>query len=311
MTILVTGGAGFIGSHTVDLLLAEGFDVRVFDNFSNGKRENLPNSPKLEIIKGDITDRDAVEAAMVGVTHVIHLAALISVAESINQPALSCRDNALGFVQVVDCARKAGVQRIVYASSAAVYGLPEKLPITETDKTSPISFYGIDKLYDDLSAELFKKFYGVSLLGMRYFNVYGERQDPRSPYSGVVSKFLDAIASGKSLTLFGDGLQTRDFIHVSDVARANVAAMKNPQVTGVCNIATGQSVTLNELIGKMEALLGRDLVIDRLPPEEGGIRFSGAVAGRLNQELGVVAETPLARGLAQLMVAAGCPVTHG
>ena len=306
MLVLVTGGAGFIGSHTVDRLLAEGFNVRVLDNFSTGKRENLPSSDQVEIIEGDITDACVVDQAMQGVSGVIHLAALVSVIESINHPIVSCRDNALGFVQIVEAARKYQVSRIVYASSAAVYGLSERLPIAETDKTEPISFYGLDKLYDDMSAKLYHNLFGLSMLGMRYFNVYGSRQDPKSPYAGVISKFLDTILADRCLTVFGDGLQTRDYVHVSDVAWANVEALKKPQVTGVCNVATGKSISLNELIGTMESRLGRKLATDYLPAREGEAKFAEAVTERLNHELGIVARMSLIDGLSQLMIEAGC-----
>jgi len=305
MKVLVTGGAGFIGSTTVDRLLESGHFVRVLDNFSTGKRENLPDSPYLEIIEGDILDTEVLNRAMDGMTHVLHLAAMVSVIESINDPVHCARDNALGFVTVADSARRAGIQRMVYASSAAVYGLTEKLPIAETDPTQPISFYGLDKLYDDRSAALFSRLFGMSMLGMRYFNVYGPRQDPKSPYAGVISKFIQAIDDGQALTVFGDGLQTRDYIYVDDIARANVAALERSGITGVCNVATGRVSTLLELIDILKTHLGRSIDVNHVAPREGEARFAEADISRLTQQLHFHAQVELTDGIRILLNSMG------
>lgn len=301
MRVLVTGGAGFIGSTTIDQLLSAGHFVRVLDNFSTGKRENLPDSSQLEIIEGDILNASLVKKSLNGMTHVLHLAAMVSVMESINNPVRSSRDNALGFTTVVSAAQEAGIERMVYASSAAVYGVPQKLPISENDPANPISFYGLDKLYDDRSAALFSNLFGMSLLGMRYFNVYGPRQDPKSPYAGVISKFIQAINDGEPLTVFGDGYQTRDYIYVEDIARANVAALMHPEVKGVCNVATGHTSTLLDLIAILEKLLQRPVQVNYLPPREGEARFTEAEIERLNKELQVYAQVDLVDGLSALL----------
>jgi UDP-glucose 4-epimerase len=241
--ILITGGAGFVGSHTVDLLLVQGQRVRVLDDFSSGRRENLPASALLETVQGDVRDPVAVEQAMQGITRVLHLAAHVSVVKSIEDPVASAAVNVGGFLVVLDAARRAGVGRFVYASSAAVYGATERVPVDESTPVRPQSPYGLEKAIDDQYALLFKELYGVRCLGLRYFNVYGPRQDPASPYSGVISRFLDCIRMGRPLTIFGDGRQTRDFVFVKDVAKVNVQAL-NANAFGVCNVGTGSSTSV-------------------------------------------------------------------
>ncbi len=303
MTYLLTGGAGFIGSHTVDALLARGARVRVLDNLSTGRRENLPAHPALELMVGDIRDADAVARAMDGVTHVLHLAAQVSVAASVDAPCDSASHNLTGFLAVLDAARRTGVRRVVYASSAAVYGTPARLPIDETTPAAPLSPYGLEKLVNDQYAQLFGALYGLSTLGVRYFNVYGPRQDPRSPYSGVISIFCDRLRGGEPLTLHGDGRQTRDFIYVGDVARANVAAL-DATLTGVCNVATGHSTSLLDLAATLGAVSGRAPALRFGPPRAGDIRDSAADNRRLVTALGVSGFTPLADGLRRLWDAA-------
>lgn len=226
MRVLVTGGGGFIGSHTVDALLAAGDEVSVLDDFSSGQRANLAPHAKLRIIAGDIRDPAAVQQAMTGITHVMHLAAQVFVPASIAEPVHSASINVTGFLNVLDAARRVQVKRFVYASSAAVYGIPERLPVDEASLVMPLSPYGLEKAINDRYGALFKDLYGISTLGLRYFNVYGPRQDPRSAYSGVISKFADCARANQPVTVFGDGLQTRDFIYVGDVACANVAALR-------------------------------------------------------------------------------------
>ena len=221
MHVLVTGGAGFIGSHSVDRLLESGARVRVFDNFSSGRRENLTPHPLLEIMVGDIRDRAAVADALAGITHVLHLAAQVSVATSMEAPLASADVNVGGFLNVLDAARAHRVQRMVYASSAAVYGVPARLPLHEEDPMLPLSPYGLEKSINDQYAALYREIYSQSSLGMRFFNVFGPRQDPSSPYSGVISLFVRRLREGQPLTVNGDGLQTRDFIFVGDVAAAH------------------------------------------------------------------------------------------
>lgn len=302
--ILVTGGAGFIGSHTVDALLAKGCQVRVLDNLSSGKMVNLPEKhPCLEFVQGDIRDIETVESVCEGVDAVLHLAAQVSVQSSIEQPVLSGEINVRGFLNVMDAARRAGIRRVVYASSAAVYGMPSELPLTELAMTRPMSPYGLEKLINDQYAALFGELYGMNCLGMRYFNVFGPRQDPRSPYAGVISKFNDCARAGVSLKVFGDGLQTRDFVYVGDVAASNVAALFSG-VPGTCNIGTGRSVTLLQMIDALSEVVGRTLPVEHLPERSGDIRDSCAVVERMQRLLSVTAQVSLVEGLRKLWLQA-------
>ena len=300
MKVLVTGGAGFIGSHSVEALLEQGAEVVVLDNFSNGKRSNLPNHAALEIIEGDIRDVKAVNAAMRSVTHVLHLAAQVSVQASVTDPANSCDNNIVGFIRVLDAARAQGLQRVVYASSAAVYGIPDELPLTETSSTAPISPYGLEKLVDDQYAKLYEMLYGLTPLGMRYFNVYGPRQDPASPYAGVISKWVAALQNREPVRIFGDGMQTRDFIYVKDIARANVMALRNSH-TGICNIGTGNSVTLMHMLSVLEAAADRRADKQFQAAAPGDIRDSQMRPARLEEIFGQQTNTSLLNGLKALI----------
>jgi UDP-glucose 4-epimerase len=299
MHVLVTGGAGFIGSHTVDLLLAQGEQVRVLDDFSTGRRENLPRHPALEIVVGDVRDAAAVARSLQDVTHVLHLAAQVSVQASVEQPVESAAINVGGYLHVLDAARRSGVERFVYASSAAVYGTPVRLPLDEAAPAVPISPYGLEKAIDDQYAALFSSLYGLSCLGLRYFNVFGPRQDPASPYSGVISIFVRKLRLGEALTIFGDGLQSRDFIYVADVAAANVAALRG-RTGGVCNVATGRAVTLLELIDALADVAGLTPDVKHAVARSGDIRHSATANERLREELGCAAFTSLRAGLARL-----------
>ena len=300
MHVLVTGGAGFIGSHSVEALLDAGADVTVLDNFSAGKRSHLPEHGKLRVVEGDIRDVSSVARAMIGVDHILHLAAQVSVRASVEEPALSASHNVAGFLNIADAARRSGALRLVYASSAAVYGAPRALPLDEDSACEPVSPYGLEKLVNDQYAALFGRLYGTSMLGLRYFNVYGPRQDPASPYAGVISRFASRLASGEPLSVFGDGQQTRDFIFVKDVARANVAALRS-KCSGVLNVGTGTSVSLLELIDVLGACSGRSPVVNFDPPAPGDIRHSAMRPDRLRQTLGFVASTALQDGLRTLV----------
>ena len=300
MMILVTGGAGFIGSNTVDLLLERGHHVRVLDNFYSGKKQNLQQHPHLQVMDGDIRDARIVLAAMEGVTHVLHLAAQVFVPTSIEQPAFSGSVNIGGFVNVLDAARQAKVQRFVYASSAAVYGIPVEFPLTEQSPPMALSPYALEKLVNDQYAQLFLELYGTSTCGLRYFNVYGPRQDPRSPYSGVISKFCERAHAGQSLQILGDGLQTRDFISVYDVARANLVALEH-KTTGVVNVATGKSVTLLQLVKTLGEVLGKALPVTHGPARVGEVKLSSVIPKRLQEELGIQQCRQLDQGLRTLL----------
>ncbi|PKY12280.1 UDP-glucose 4-epimerase [Acidithiobacillus marinus] len=282
--ILVVGGAGFIGSHTVELLLSEGYYVRVLDNLSTGKRENLPAThDRLDFILGDMTDQTLLGKACAGVTHILHLAAQVSVIQSFANPVFSCQQNILGFVAVLDEARKQHA-RLVYASSAAVYGNPEILPINENAQAMPISPYGLEKYSNELYADLYGRMHQLSHLGMRYFNVYGPRQDPQSPYSGVISRFVAQALAHESLTIRGDGSQERDFIHVNDVAQANVAALLGDTL-GTMNIACGKATTILSLAKIIHQLLGVEEDIQWVPLVEGDIHRSLADNERMRRHL--------------------------
>lgn len=298
--ILVTGGAGFIGSHTVENLLLQGHAVRVLDDLSTGRPNNLPDHPQLELLIGDIRNPQAVMHAMQGVDRVLHLAAQVSVQASVDAPPTSAERNLTGFINVLDAARQAGVQRFVYASSAAVYGQPITLPLSEHSAVHPASPYGLEKLVNDQYAKLYAELYGMSCLGLRYFNVFGPRQDPRSPYAGVLSKFKERIEQQATLLVFGDGQQTRDFIYVGDVAEANRRALFADQ-TGVLNVATGQSRTLNQVIASFGQVVGKQLDVSHQPARTGDIVHSAAQNSSLLAALGHFDFVTLEQGLAKLL----------
>lgn len=300
MRVLVTGAAGFIGSHTCEALLARGHRVVALDNLSTGKRANLPAHADLDLVVGDIRERAAVTAAIAGADAVLHLAAQVSVTASVADPAGSAEHNVTGFLNVLDAARRAGVGRVVYASSAAVYGSPAHLPLTEAAPSAPLSPYGLEKSIDDQYAQLFAALYGMRTLGLRYFNVYGPRQDPRSPYAGVISKFVDAARAGQPVRIFGDGGQTRDFIYVKDIAQANALALQ-AEATGVVNVGTGKSVSLLAMLDALERVLGKRIERVFEAPQAGDIRDSAMTPARLERALGFRAGTPLEQGLAALL----------
>jgi len=308
MFVLVTGGAGFIGSHTVEALLETGAWVRVFDNLSTGKRQNLPEHSKLELQVGDIRNPQEVNAAMQGITHVLHLAAQVSVQASVEDPSSSCTQNIQGFVNVLHAACRNKVQRFVYASSAAVYGMPEEVPLSEESRLAPISPYGLEKYVNEQYATLFESLYGFHSVGLRYFNVFGPRQDPQSPYAGVISKFIERISENKPLIVFGDGLQTRDFIFVKDIAQANRAALEGTG-TGTCNIATGRAWTLLQVIETLARCVNQTLGVEHQAPREGDISHSAGYNDRLKRELGYTPQTTLEEGLTALWESlSGTPV---
>ncbi len=300
MHVLITGGAGFIGSHSAEALLDAGAGVRVLDNFSSGKQSNLPEHRNLTVLRGDIRDAATVDEALEGITHVLHLAAQVSVPASVADPVESGRNNILGFLNVLDGARRARVARFVYASSAAVYGAPEQLPLNEESRVAPLSPYGLEKSVNDQYAALYRELYGLSTFGLRYFNVYGPRQDPASPYAGVISRFASAMSRGEPVRVFGDGGQTRDFIFVKDVARVNRNALESTAI-GVCNLATGQSVTLLELIETLANCAACEAQIRHEPPAPGDIRHSGASPHKMHELLAPSPMTPLSEGLRQLL----------
>jgi len=311
--ILVTGGCGFIGKHTVRLLLLEGYKVHVLDDLSNSTVENLADmieessvekNDALTFQKGSTLNFADLEEALAEADAVMHLAAQVSVPASIENPLNSLHPNVVGFNNLMEVARqkkaKSGVgPKIVYASSAAVYGATTEVCSEENVPEKPLSPYAADKQTNELYAQLYESLYGLETLGLRYFNVYGQGQDPKSPYSGVISKFVDLIEEGNPLTIFGDGRQSRDFIAVKDVVQANFQALLS-DVTGVLNIATGQSVTINQLIQTMETVIDNRVAKQEKPPREGDIEHSSANVTRAASLLNFTAQTPLEEGLRPL-----------
>jgi UDP-glucose 4-epimerase len=297
---LVTGGAGFIGSHTVERLLQDNHRVRVLDNFSTGRLSNLPTHPLLDVVVGDIRSVEDVQTAMKGVTHCLHLAAQVSVASSVADPVGSATHNILGALNVMHAASMAHVSKLVYASSAAVYGIPAQLPLPEEAELQPLSPYGLEKWIDERYAALLGSLHGLPSLGLRYFNVYGPRQDPNSPYAGVIARFLDRLLSHQPPLVFGDGLQSRDFIYVGDIARANVAALFSPQC-GICNVATGQQIDLLTLIDLLGQLTHCHLTPQHLPAKAEDIRDSCGNNRRLSEWLMIEPTWTLTEGLSELI----------
>lgn len=301
MFVLVTGGAGFIGSHTVELLLSAGAKVRILDNLTGGNRNNLPKQhARMEFVSGDVCDAECVRHCINGVTHVLHLAAQISVPFSISEPTHSGSINIGGYLNVLDAARTERISRVVHASSAAVYGWPESLPLIEETPTRPLSPYGLEKLVNDQYADLYHRLYGLSTLGLRYFNVYGPRQSADSAYSGVISKFAVSASGDGRYDIFGDGMQTRDFVYVKDIARANLAALESA-ACGVINIATGKSVTLLELVQCFASCTGTAAQIVHGAERPGDVPRSSVNPVRMMDELGIRKTVMLQDGLAELL----------
>ena len=298
--VFVTGGAGFIGSHSVDLLLAGGAEVVVYDNFSAGQRSNLTGHPNLTVVEGDIRDAAHVNAAMAGTSHVLHLAAQVSPKASVEDPVDSNHNNVLGFVAVLDAAARNHVKRVVYASSSAVYGIPLHDPLSEISPTRPVSPFGLEKLMNDQYAALFSQLYGLSSLGMRYFNVYGPRQPVDSPHAGAINRFADLLKMGQPLRVFGDGGQTRDFIHVADIARINRLALES-DAGGMCNVGTGKSTTLLKLIDIFGKVAGRTPEIVFEPAAPGDIYHYSMSPQRLRTLFGAQEMLSLEQGLPTLL----------
>lgn len=262
MTVsLVTGGAGFIGSHIVDALLARGDRVRVLDDLSTGKLQNLRGAgDQVELIEADLLDQVALESALQDVDLVFHQAAFVSVPQSLEEPALCLEVNVQGTSQLLEASRRFGVRRVVLASSAAVYGENADLPLSEGSKTDPLSPYAASKLMDEILARLYTEQLGLDVVALRYFNVYGPRQNPNSDYAAVIPIFIHRLLDEEMPLVFGDGGQTRDFIYVADVVRANLIAADSRSAAGrTFNICSGQEISLLELIGSLSTLFNREI----------------------------------------------------
>jgi UDP-glucose 4-epimerase len=302
MKALVTGGAGFIGSHLVDRLLATGRDVRVLDNFTTGKRANLDaaraHGDRLEVVEGDVRDAAKVLDLAAGCDVIFHEAAIVSVPYSVEHPRETHAVNLLGTLNVLEAARQAGVRRVVFASSAAIYGDAPELPKHEGMLPAPMSPYGLEKLASEHYLAVFGRLYGVETVALRYFNVFGPRQDPASPYSGVISIFADRARHGLPLTIFGDGAACRDFIFVKDVVEANLLAAERPGVSGgVFNVARGERTTLAHLVEMVGAAVGRKLEVIHAPTRAGDIAESLADISRARSQLGFSPTVPVGDGL--------------
>jgi UDP-glucose 4-epimerase len=298
---LVTGGAGFIGSHLVDGLLNAGHSVRVLDNLSTGNLANLASiRSRIQFIKGEITDSATVRVAMEGVAWVFHEAALASVPRSVADPMTTNQACVDGTLNVLLAARDAKVQRVVYAASSSAYGASPSLPKRETDLTLPMSPYAVAKLAGEHYCAAFSEVYGLETVRLRYFNVFGPRQPPDSPYAAVIPRFLEAMLAGKSPIIYGDGHQSRDFTYVADVVQANLRAAQAPQVSGkVYNIACGQRASLLELIDQMNSLLGTKIKPIHEPARPGDVKHSQADISRAQAELGYQPKVPMEDGLRQ------------
>lgn len=304
MTILVTGGAGFIGSHLVERLLSEGHSVRVLDNLSTGKRDNLPQHPALELREGDIRDEAAVRDAVRGVSAIYHLAAVASVQASIDDPIGTHGANLVGTLQLLEAGRRTGVRRFLYASSAAIYGDTSVIPVPETIAPRPLSPYAADKLAGEHYLQFYGAKHGLRTTAFRFFNIYGPRQDPSSPYSGVISIFVDRALTGRPVTVFGDGRQTRDFVYVGDLVEVLYAALHNERMMGqTMNVGRGTECTLLELLSGLETVVGAAIERRHESPRIGDIARSCAATQRLRATLGWVPQTELAAGLARLVSA--------
>lgn len=287
MKVLVTGGAGFIGSHLSTGLVRAGHDVRVLDDLSSGSRENLQAVRRdVDLRVGDCADRAVVRRAVRGIEVIFHEAALPSVARSVDEPALSHRNNATATITLLEAARDAGVRRVVYAGSSSVYGAGKTLPKCESHEPQPLSPYGVGKLMGEHYLRVCHELYGLETLTLRYFNVFGPRQNPGSPYSGVISLFAKALLSGKSPLIYGDGGQTRDFTYVENVVAANLLALRAPGARGqAINVATGRRISLRQLLEAMNDELGTNLKARREAPRSGDIRHSQADIGRARRLL--------------------------
>lgn len=306
--ILVTGGCGFIGSHIVEALVREGHRVRVLDNLSSGHRKNLDAVKNdVELIEGDIRDANAVASAMRDVNVVFHEAALVSVFDSVARPRDNHDINCTGTLNVLLAARDARVRRLVFASTAAIYGNDPALPKREDMRPHPESPYAVAKLAGEHYLRIFRNLYRLETVALRYFNVYGPRQDPRSPYSGVVSKFVQCIRENAVPTVFGDGQQSRDFVFVRDVVQANLAAMKTDGVGdgSVFNVASGRTATLLDLLRTLSELIGRELKPSFAPVRAGDIRDSAASIEAIQTRMGYQATHDLKAGLRDLLAHEG------
>lgn len=296
---LVTGGAGFIGSHLAQELLRRGHQVRVLDNLSTGKRRNLDAiGPSVEFVEGDLANPDDCVRAVAGVDYVLHQAAIPSVPRSVADPVTSNRSNIDGSLNILVAARDARVRRLVYAGSSSAYGDTPTLPKHEGMVPAPLSPYALQKLVAEQYCQMFTRLYGLETVTIRYFNVFGPRQDPGSAYSGVISLFSTALLAGQRPTIYGDGEQTRDFTYVANVVDGVLRACEADDVAGeVFNVATGHRISLNQLLSTMNGLLGTSLSATYAPGRQGDVRDSQADITKARTRLGYTPIVSLEEGL--------------
>ena len=301
MRYLVTGGAGFIGSNTVDELVRRGHSVVVLDDLSSGKEDNLVETRnKITLIKGSITDIEVVRKAMHDAEYVLHLAARTSVPRSVKDPIETNKVNIEGTLNVLVAAKELKVKRVVFAASSSAYGETPTLPKVETMEPQPISPYGVTKYVGELYAQTFGRCYGLENVALRYFNIFGPRQDPGSPYSGVLAKFCTAFLEDTQPVVFGDGEQTRDFTYVDNAVQANLLACEAPNVSGkVFNVGVGGRVSLNEVLHELGKITGKTLEVKYDPPRDGDIRDSQADISQAREFLGYAPQVTFEDGLAR------------
>jgi UDP-glucose 4-epimerase len=298
---LVTGGAGFIGANLVEALLREGKTVRVLDNLATGRLENIaPFLSQIDFLESDIRDLDAVRQAVSGVDVVLHQAALPSVPRSVADPLTSNQVNVTGTLNVLIAARDADVRRVVAASSSSVYGNSAVLAKVETMPVEPLSPYAVSKLATERYCQAFTQVYGLPTISLRYFNVFGPHQDPASHYAAVIPKFIAMMLRGEQPTVYGDGLQSRDFTYIDNVVAANLLAAEAPEsISGYFNVACGDRISLLELIERLNTILGTDLVARHEPARPGDVRDSQADITRVRETLGFAPLVSFDDGLRQ------------
>jgi len=302
MKVLITGGAGFIGSHLAENLLAAGNGVWVLDNLSTGKRENLPAHSRLEFVQGDIRDRSLVADTARGMDAIVHLAAVASVQASMDDPIGTHETNFDGTLNLLEAARKEHIRRFVYASSAAVYGDNTRLPLVENEILDPLSPYAADKLAGEYYLRFYHAKFGIETTAFRFFNIFGPRQDPSSPYSGVISIFIERVSRGEPATVFGDGQQTRDFVYVGDLVKLLAQALLGTQTAGqVINVGRGKQCSLLELLEALEKLTGKPVGRTFAAARLGDIVHSRADISRLVRLLGKAPETDMVTGLGEIL----------
>lgn len=302
--VLITGGAGFIGSHLADSLLAKGRAVRILDDLSTGKRSNLPlDDPRIELIEGDVADAATVARAAEGCRAVVHLAAVASVQASVDDPVKTHQSNFIGTLNVCEAMRQAGIKRVVFASSAAVYGNNgEGQPISEDTPKAPLTPYASDKLSSEHYLDFYRRQHALEPVVFRFFNIFGPRQDPSSPYSGVISIFAERAEKGLPISVFGNGEQTRDFFYVGDVVKLLTQALDSPMpVEGAINVGLNQTTSLNQLLAALSEVVGFLPAVTYQASRSGDIKHSRANNQRLLAHFTLDEPTPLDVGLAKLL----------